>query len=128
MILFLFLAGRLTPYAHFDEKKSDGSPYQFAQTNQQRHKYGCTGTNAEGCDGHKETALSTAQLQWYEEQEVSEKTGKGEDEDALHETDVRHQHEKDEVNLQRGDYPAHQFEKHSKDKRPGILTVKGRNL
>ena len=128
MILFLFLAGRLTPYAHFDEKETYGCPDELAETHQQCHEDCRRCAYAKGSDRHEEAAFPASQLKGNEEEEVGKETGKGEDEDALHETDVRHQHEKDEVNLQRGDYPAHQFEKHSKDKRPGILTVKGRNL
>ena len=128
MILFLFLAGRLAPYAHFDEKETYGCPDELAETHQQCHEDCRRCAYAKGSDRHEEAAFPASQLKGNEEEEVGKETGKGEDEDALHETDVRHQHEKDEVNLQRGDYPAHQFEKHSKDKRPGILTVKGRNL
>lgn len=67
----------------FDEQQSDARPHQFSYPDDERDEDSGTGGDAELRGGHEESALTATQLQWHEEQEVGEKGGKGDDENAL---------------------------------------------
>ena len=84
-------------FVEFYEQESDAGPQKFAQSYNQCHEHSAACRHAKSRHRHEKSALTAAELQRNEEEQVGEERCESENQYAVCIADMRHEHTQDKV-------------------------------